>query len=193
MIKHYEQKEINVLDIEPSAYNARTHSDKQVEQIVASIKEFGFANPLLVDEKGCLIAGHGRLQAAKMLEMETVPAVVLTGLTKKQKRAYMIADNQIALNSGWDFDMLKSELLSLHEGSFDINTLGFEEKFTDNILGFADLSGFGDKNKELDIDDFGDEMILKFTFSSDDYEAVRTKLNEFGDSPEEALLAVLEL
>ncbi len=132
MTKHYEQKVINVLEIKPNANNARTHSEKQVEQIVASIKEFGFANPVLVDEKNGLIAGHGRLMAANILEMETVPSIVITGLTKKQKRAYMIADNQIALNSGWDFDMLKTEVHAL-EG-FDTSLLGFGDTELEHIL-----------------------------------------------------------
>ena len=132
MIKNYEQKLIAVADVKPDKKNARTHSEKQVEQIVESIKEFGFANPIIVDDKNALIAGHGRLQAAQLLEMESVSAVVITGLTKKQKRAYMIADNQIALNSGWDFDILKTEVEGLD--GFNIDLLGFGSGEMEHIL-----------------------------------------------------------
>ncbi len=188
-MKLYEIELIALADIKPDKNNARTHSEKQIKQIVKSIKEFGFTNPILVDDKNKLIAGHGRLIAAEILEMEKVPSIVLTGLTKKQKRAYMIADNQIALNSGWDFDMLQIELKAL-EG-FDIELLGFDQKFTDGMLGLGDFSGFADKNQELDLDGFSDLMELKLKFPSEQYETVRMKLNEFGDTPENALLAVL--
>ena len=93
-----------------SEYNSRTHSDDQVDQIVASIKEFGFTNPVLVDETGTLIAGHGRVMAAKRLGLEEVPVMVASGWTDVQKRAYIIADNKLALNAGWDEALLASEI-----------------------------------------------------------------------------------
>jgi len=107
--------------------NSRTHSKKQVAQVVASIKEFGFTNPLLIDQEGTLIAGHGRLMAAKELGMDLLPCVRLSHLSDEQKRAYVIADNKIALNSGWDDDLLKSELNELDSLGFDVGVTGFDE------------------------------------------------------------------
>lgn len=97
----------------PYARNSRTHSPEQVQQIAASIREFGFTNPVLVDENGGIIAGHGRVLAAQLLDMEEVPTITLAGLTEAQKKAYVIADNKLALNAGWDFDMLKIEIEAL--------------------------------------------------------------------------------
>jgi len=97
----------------PYALNSRTHSDEQVAQIAASIREFGFTNPVLVDEDSNLIAGHGRLLAARKLNMTEVPAITVTGLDERKRRALVIADNKIALNSDWDIDALKVELEDL--------------------------------------------------------------------------------
>jgi hypothetical protein len=105
--------------------NARTHSAEQVEQIVASIKEFGFTNPILVAGDGEIIAGHGRLMAAEHLELREVPVVVLDHLTAEQRRAYVIADNQLALNAGWDEDLLRAELTALDDVGFDLSLVGF--------------------------------------------------------------------
>lgn len=104
-------KKVN--DLIPYINNSRTHSEEQVNQIVASINEFGFTNPLLIDEKDNIIAGHGRLLASKKLKMEKVPCIVLSGLTEAQKKAYIIADNKMALNAGWDEELLKIELENL--------------------------------------------------------------------------------
>lgn len=104
-------KKVN--DLIPYINNSRTHSDEQVNQIVASINEFGFTNPLLIDEKDNIIAGHGRLLSSKKLKMEEVPCIVLSGLTEAQKKAYIIADNKMALNAGWDDELLKIELENL--------------------------------------------------------------------------------
>lgn len=114
--------------------NSRTHSDEQVAQIAASINEFGFTNPVLIDEDGGLIAGHGRALAAKKLGLNTVPAIRMTGLTEAQKKAYIIADNQLALNAGWDLDTLKIELETLQELDFDIELLGFDDDFIDDFI-----------------------------------------------------------
>ncbi|QPI00123.1 ParB N-terminal domain-containing protein [Campylobacter concisus] len=114
-------------ELTPYINNARTHSDEQVDQIVASIKEFGFTNPLLIDEKGEIIAGHGRLAAAKKLNMGEVPTIELKGLSEAQKRAYVIADNKLALNAGWDEDLLKAELEALQNLDFDLEFAGFSE------------------------------------------------------------------
>ncbi len=111
----------------PYAANARTHSDEQVAQIAASIGEFGFVNPVLVDEAGVLIAGHGRVLAAKRLGLETAPAIRLGHLSEAQARAYRLADNQIALNAGWDAAMLRAELLDLDAMGFDMHLVGFNQ------------------------------------------------------------------
>jgi len=118
----------------PYQLNSRTHSDEQVNQVASSIKEFGFTNPILIDESGGIIAGHGRLLAAKKLGMIEVPTIELSGLTAAQKKAYVIADNQLALNAGWDLDTLKLEIESLSELDFDIDLLGFDDKFLNTLF-----------------------------------------------------------
>jgi DNA modification methylase len=116
-----------VADLVPFARNSRTHSDEQVAQIAASIKEFGFTNPILTDGENGIIAGHGRLQAARKLGLAEVPTIPLHGLTDAQKRAYVIADNKLALNAGWDMELLASELQGLGDEGFDLTLIGFDE------------------------------------------------------------------
>ncbi|EET0898691.1 ParB N-terminal domain-containing protein, partial [Escherichia coli] len=116
------------------AKNSRTHSDEQVEQLVNSIREFGFTNPVLIDEKNELIAGHGRLAAAEILEMDKVPAIRLSNLSEKQKKAYRIADNKLALNAGWDMQLLAEEVKALMDDDFDIDLLGFNDAELDEML-----------------------------------------------------------
>lgn len=111
----------------PYDKNPRTHSTEQVNQIAASIAEFGFLNPILVDTAAGIIAGHGRLQAAKQLGLAQVPVVVLDHLTEAQKRAYVIADNKLALNAGWDEDLLRSEMAALAAENFDMPVIGFSD------------------------------------------------------------------
>lgn len=123
-----------VADLIPYANNSRTHSDEQVTQVAASIKEFGFTNPVLIDEKNGIIAGHGRLMAAKKLELEQVPTITLVGLTEAQRKAYIIADNQLALNSGWDLDTLRVEFERLEELDFDLSLIGFEDDVVEKLL-----------------------------------------------------------
>ena len=108
--------------------NSRTHSPEQVDQIATSIGTFGFTNPILIDEQGVIIAGHGRLQAATLLGLQEVPCITLTGLSEAQRRAYMIADNKIALNAGWDTEMLAIELEELGELGIDTGDLGFTDE-----------------------------------------------------------------
>lgn len=120
-------EQINVKDLIPYANNARTHSDSQIKEIAASIKEFGFNVPVLLDGKNGLIAGHGRVKAAELLSMNTVPAIQIKHLTEAQKRAYILADNRIALNAGWDAGLLKVEFEQLLEVDFDMSLIGFEE------------------------------------------------------------------
>lgn len=111
----------------PYARNSRTHSDEQVAQIAASIREFGFTNPVLIDGEGGIIAGHGRVMAARKLALDEVPCIRLPHLTDMQKRAYIIADNKLALNAGWDEEMLALELGELGEIGFDLELTGFNE------------------------------------------------------------------
>jgi hypothetical protein len=111
----------------PYARNARTHSDQQIEQLVASMKEFGFTNPCLIDEFGTIIAGHGRVMAAKKIGMEQVPCIRLRGLSETKKRALVITDNKLALNAGWDFAVLTAELRELELVKFDMPVLGFSD------------------------------------------------------------------
>ena len=125
-------KKVN--ELIPYINNSRTHSEEQVNQIVASINEFGFTNPLLIDEKDNIIAGHGRLLASKKLKMEEVPCIVLSGLTEAQKKAYIIADNKMALNAGWDEELLKIELENLKELDFDLELTGFNVDELDDIF-----------------------------------------------------------
>ncbi len=118
----------------PYARNARTHSDAQVAQIAASIAEFGFLNPILVDSRAGIIAGHGRLLAARKLAFVEVPVVVLDHLNETQRRAYIIADNKLAMNAGWDEQMLRVELEALKESAFDLDLVGFTDDELEEIL-----------------------------------------------------------
>ena len=128
-----------VASLVPYAANARTHSDAQVAQIAASIAEFGFVNPVLVDAAGVLVAGHGRVLAAKRLSLASVPAIRLAHLTEAQARALRLADNQIALNSGWDEALLATELACIRdEGIVDLDVLGFSGLELDQLLAAAD-------------------------------------------------------
>ncbi len=119
----------------PYARNSRTHSDEQVGQIAASIKEWGFTNPILVDETGTIIAGHGRVLAAQKLGLDELPVMTATGWTEAQKQAYIIADNKLALNAGWDMDMLKIEMQDLAGLDFDLGLIGFD---ADELAGLLD-------------------------------------------------------
>jgi ParB-like chromosome segregation protein Spo0J len=138
-------QDVAVNKLIPYAKNSRTHSDQQVAQIAASIKEFGFRNPILVDGVG-VIAGHGRLLAAQKLGLDKVPTIDCSDMTESQKKAYIIADNKLALNAGWDNDLLKLEIGDLQDENFNIDLLGFdvsELNFTEvdySILDDEDVS-----------------------------------------------------
>ena len=118
----------------PYARNARTHSEAQVAQIAASIKEWGWTTPVLVDEDSGIIAGHGRVMAAQKLALKEVPVMVATGWTEAQKKAYVLADNQLALNAGWDTDLLKVELQEINGLDFDMGLMGFSDDFLQSVL-----------------------------------------------------------
>ena len=129
-------QDIPIASLRPWAKNARTHSKKQLNQLAASIREFGFTNPVLIDDNGTILAGHGRVEAAKLLDMETVPCVRLSSMTPQQKRAYVIADNKLALNAGWDEELLAEELTALTEAdvSFDVELTGFSIAEIDHLV-----------------------------------------------------------
>lgn len=125
---------ISILQIAPYVKNARTHSEEQIAQIVESIREFGFTNPILIDQHNDLIAGHGRLEAAKIVGLETVPAVRLSDLSEQQVKALRIVDNQLALNAGWDLDLLAAEIVELEADDFNLDILGFDDDFLAGLL-----------------------------------------------------------
>lgn len=131
----------------PYARNSRTHSDEQISQIMASIKEFAFTNPVLIDEGGGIIAGHGRTVAAQRLQMKTVPCIRLTHLTPAQKKAYVIADNKLALNAGWDNEMLKVELSELQDEDFNLSLTGFSDEELNELLAQAVTEGLVDEDQ----------------------------------------------
>lgn len=143
-------------DLIPYARNARTHSDAQVAQIAASIKEFGWTNPVLVDEENSIIAGHGRVAAARKLGLKEVPVIEISGLSKNQIKALILADNKLALNAGWDLDLLALELQELQLNEYDIKVIGFDAKELDQI--FSNSEG---DDKEDDIPAAPDEPISK--------------------------------
>ena len=124
----------------PYERNARTHSPEQVAQIAASIAEFGFTNPILVASDAGIIAGHGRLAAAKDLGLKEVPVVVLDHLSDTQRRAYVLADNQLALNAGWDEELLRVELQELQAHEFDLGLLGWSSEQLDGLLAEPDFA-----------------------------------------------------
>lgn len=126
-----------VSELIPYARNARTHSDEQIERIADSIREFGWTNPILIDGENGIIAGHGRVLAARKLGLEKVPTIELSGLTEAQKRAYIIADNRLALDAGWDEEMLKLEFAELEKLGFELSKTGFSDEEINEMM--ADL------------------------------------------------------
>ncbi len=134
----------DVAALVPYLRNARTHTEEQVQQIAASIKEFGFTNPVLVDDKGMIVAGHGRVMAAKSIGMKQVPCITLADLSETQIRAYIIADNKLALNAGWNEDLLSEELEALKSDGFDLSMTGFTDE---ELVDLLDLEGEGGKGE----------------------------------------------
>ena len=137
----------------PYINNSRTHSDEQVAQIAASIKEFGWTNPILVDGDNSIIAGHGRLMAARKLGYKEVPTIELADLTETQKKAYIIADNRLALNAGWDNELLTIELNDLLADGFALELLGFDPKELDALLEPEVVEGLTDEDAIPDVPD----------------------------------------
>jgi len=137
----------NIKELIPYCNNSRTHSDEQVLQIASSIKEFGFTNPVLIDGQGGIIAGHGRIMAAQKLKMDEVPTITLNDLSEAQKKAYIIADNKLALNSGWDDELLKIELEQLKELDFDLGLIGFSDDELALLMGGETTEGLVDEDQ----------------------------------------------
>lgn len=134
----------------PYANNSRTHSEQQVGQIAASLKEFGWANPILLDGENGIIAGHGRLLAAQKLGQTEVPTIELAHLSDTQKRAYVIADNKLALNAGWDNEMLILEMQTLQRAGYGMDVLGFDDAELKNLFGNMDDSNDDDFKEPVD-------------------------------------------
>lgn len=141
------QEKYSVDKLIPYARNSRTHNDEQIAQIVASIKEFGFTNPILIGTDDVIIAGHGRLLAAQRMGLKEVPVIRLPHLTETQRRALVIADNKIAMNAGWDEEMLALEIKELDDMDFNLNLLGFSE---DEL---KEIEAFGEPTSEEKTDD----------------------------------------
>ena len=160
-------------ELVPYVNNSRTHSEQQVQQVAASIKEFGFTNPILIDHDGGIIAGHGRLQAAQLLSLDEVPTITLEGLTEAQRKAYVIADNKLALNAGWNDELLKVEIEALTESDFNLDILGWDvlPDFVDDI----DYSILDDEDLEDELGEMTDDVkkAIQIEFESHDYEEAK--------------------
>jgi ParB-like chromosome segregation protein Spo0J len=161
---------ISTADLIPYVNNARVHSDEQVTQIASSIKEFGFTVPVLIDKDKGIIAGHGRIAAAKKLNIDEVPCIRIEHLTETQKKAYILADNRIALNSTWDYELLGLELNSLKEADFDITEFGFDEsEFRNSVLDYSILDE-EDVSDEIDSMSAGVKKAIQIEFDPEHYE-----------------------
>jgi ParB-like chromosome segregation protein Spo0J len=147
-----------VSDLTPYARNSRTHSDEQVAQIAASIKEWGFTTPVLIDPDGGIIAGHGRVMAAQLLGLEDVPCIIAEGWSDAQKRAYVIADNKLALNAGWDNDLLKIEFQELESLRFDLELTGFSVEEMDGLFYEPDFAP-GTEDDQGKLDELAPKMV----------------------------------
>ena len=170
-------EQIKTGDLIPYARNSRSHSESQVAQIAGSIREFGFTNPVLIDADNGIIAGHGRVMAAGKLGLEKVPCIRLAHLTDTQRRAYIIADNKLALNAGWDEEMLGLELADLREMDFDLGLLGYSE----DELGAFDIEE--SKMPELSSDDKQPFQQMTFTVhdeQAEDVAAAMAKAKQMG-------------
>ena len=150
-MRRYENVPINQL--KPYKNNARTHNEKQIEKIANSIQEFGFINPVLIGSDYGIIAGHGRVKGAEKLGMVEVPCLFVEDLTEEQKRAYIIADNKLALDAGWDYELLQLELDELNELNFDFTLTGFDDLELDDESLFsmdeiAEVDGYNSNEDE---------------------------------------------
>ena len=140
----------------PYARNARTHSELQIAQIAASIQEFGFLSPIIIAKDNTILCGHGRFYAAQKLGLKQVPCIKEEYLTEAQRRAYILADNRIGLNAGWDNELLKVEIADLQGVDFNVELTGFNDKEIVELFS-VDVEGRPAENKEYDEEEFGDE------------------------------------
>jgi ParB-like chromosome segregation protein Spo0J len=172
-------KEVAVDKLIPYAKNSRTHSEAQIAQIAASIKEFGFRNPILVDGTG-VIAGHGRLLAARKLNLKQVPTIDCSDLTEPQKKAYIIADNKLAMNAGWDGELLALEMEELLKGNFNLELLGFTENELDELLDTTPQEAELGLLPEEKLNNFlnGDTKILRLAYDEQEFESVVNGLQQ---------------
>jgi len=162
----------------PYINNSRTHSDEQIAQIAASIKEFGWTNPILVDGANGIIAGHGRLMAARKLGYTEVPTIELKDLTETQRKAYIIADNRLALNAGWDNEMLTIELNDLLADGFALEMLGFDAGIVEQLL-MGETADLGLLPEEK-LDNFlnGDTKILRLAYDEEEFSQITDALQQ---------------
>lgn len=175
LLAQMQKSKIEMIEVDklvPYARNARTHSNQQVDQIVASLKEFGYTSPILLDGGTEIIAGHGRVMALSKLGVREVPCIRLSHLSEAQKKAYRLADNQLALNSGWDMDLLKIELNDLNGDNFELGLVGFDDSFLNGLMATEPLSDPVKSKgaKELNEDDFQkfDHTCPRCNFEFDD-------------------------
>ena len=182
-----------VAELVPYARNSRTHSEAQVAQIAASIREFGFTNPVLIDGEGGIIAGHGRVLAAQSLGLEAVPVLVLDHLTDAQRRAYILADNQLALQAGWDQELLAVELADLSAAGFDLALTGFSDEELAGLLGDIEEAERADEAApiaEPEDEDIPDAPVTPVSQPGDIWQLGAHRLI-CGDSTDQAVVAAL--
>ena len=182
----------NIDSLIPYVNNARTHSDEQVAQIAASIKEFGWTNPVLVDGDNGIIAGHGRVQAARKLEATEIPVIELQGLSEAQRRAYILADNRLAQKADWDIDLLEVELAQLKDTSFELDLTGFDSSdmyllginlnensdFEEEIYDIESAEGFGRTQEEYEQSSIR-QIIL--AFMADEFKLVVEAMGSYAE------------
>lgn len=169
-----------VAELIPYSNNSRTHSDEQVATLAGLIKEYGWTNPVLIDDKNGIIAGHGRLLAARKLGIDKVPCIVLTGLTDAQRRAYIIADNRSALDSDWDEDVLAVEFQRLQGEGFDLSMTGFAQEEIDKFLQAMPGAASGSEPEEQNTVDF--YVVTVTSGKREDMAQLQAELTERGFS-----------
>ena len=199
-MKTYKQVLINIDKIKPSDNNARVHSSKQVKQIMESIKEFGFTNPLIIDTEYNLIAGHGRLEALKQLNkidfkdnpILQVPCIQVKDLSDTQKRALCLADNQIALNSTWDNEKLQDELEKLINENFNFDCIGFDDSvFNDLNIDNALSDDENIKSREINLDNMEDLVEITFKLSLTDFRDLNATLLSIDSDRNKSIMEIL--
>lgn len=170
-------------DLIPYARNSRQHSDLQIAQLAGMIKEFGFKQPILVDGDNGIIAGHGRVLAARKLGMTDIPTIEVSDLSETQKKAFIIADNKIALNSTWDQDLLKLEIEELQGAGFDLDILAFDpSEIQFNTIDYSVLDGEDDINEQLDDMAQGVRKAIQIEFEPQDYEEAQELVKYWRDA-----------